>query len=319
MVTRVGTIGYSEGNGHPFSFSAIVNGYDDAAFADCGWPVIHRYLQAQPPENFGFDRFRVTAAWTPDRAMTEKLCRACRIENIADSPQAMVGQVDAVLIARDDWQSHAPLAMPFLRAGKHVFIDKPLTLDAAELAAFRPYLEQGRLMSTSGLRYSRELDVLRDDGIARQLGQLKLIQSTVLNGLESYGIHLLEAVAGLGGGLQHARSITRLRADHLAYAVQYDGGVLQTLHCLGAVGKTFHASFFGQQQHMHFDLHDNFSAFRRTLGAFFEMVRSGIPAIAPAETLRLMETIAKAVALRPGETAQIGDTHAGDERRRRAA
>ena len=28
---RVGMIGLSEGNGHPFSFSAILNGYDDAA------------------------------------------------------------------------------------------------------------------------------------------------------------------------------------------------------------------------------------------------------------------------------------------------
>ena len=30
---RVGMIGMSEGNGHPFSFSAIINGYDDDGLA----------------------------------------------------------------------------------------------------------------------------------------------------------------------------------------------------------------------------------------------------------------------------------------------
>ena len=34
MTLRLGILGLSPGNGHPFSFSAIVNGYDDAAFAE---------------------------------------------------------------------------------------------------------------------------------------------------------------------------------------------------------------------------------------------------------------------------------------------
>src|SRR5689334_24844046 len=124
MVRRVGTIGLSEGNGHPFSFSAIVNGYDDAGFADAGWPVIHRYLQAQPKENFGFDGFRVSHAWTQDAELTAKLCRACRIKNACSTVEEMVSEVDAVLIARDDWETHYGLARPFLEAGKHVFVDK---------------------------------------------------------------------------------------------------------------------------------------------------------------------------------------------------
>ena len=306
MVKRVGTIGLSEGNGHPFSFSAIINGFDDEGFAEAGWPVIHRYLQAQPPENFGFDGFRVTHAWTQDAALTAKLCRACRIEHAAATVEEMAAEVDAVLIARDDWETHYGLARPFLEAGKYVFVDKPLTLDAKELDRLTPYLESGRLMSTSGLRYARELDPLRDGGLQEQLGRLKLIQGAVLNGLDKYGIHLIEAVAQLGNGSERPQAITRLKAEHESFVLEYACGTQFTLNCLGAVGKTFHLSFFGEKGHAHFDLHDNFTAFRRTVGSFFEMIRSGRPSIAPSETLRVMDLIMRGRRLKPGQTAEIG-------------
>jgi len=306
MVRRVGTIGLSEGNGHPFSFSAIVNGYDDAGFAAAGWPVIHRYLQAQPPEQFGFDGFRVTHAWTQDAELTGKLCRACRIDHACSTVEEMVSEVDAVLIARDDWETHYGLARPFLEAGKHVFVDKPLTLDEKELDRLTPYLESARLMSTSGLRFARELDPLRSGGLGAQLGRVKLIQGTVLNGLDKYGIHLVEAVAGLGEGLDRPQAITRLKAEHDSFVLEFASGTQFTLNCLGAVGKTFHLSFFGEKGHAHFDLHDNFAAFRRTVGSFFKMVESGRPSIAPSETLRVMGLIGRGRRLKPGQTAEIG-------------
>ncbi len=73
----------------------------------------------------------------------------------------MLGNVDAVIIARDDHETHLELARPFLEAGLPVFVDKPLSLDLEALRFFRPYLEAGKLMSCSGMRYARELDELR--------------------------------------------------------------------------------------------------------------------------------------------------------------
>ncbi len=55
---RVGIIGMSEGNGHPFSFSAIINGYDDAGLAVSGWPGIHAYVRRRDPSEFGIDGLR---------------------------------------------------------------------------------------------------------------------------------------------------------------------------------------------------------------------------------------------------------------------
>ena len=292
---RAGIIGLSEGNGHPFSFSAIVNGYDEQGFAAAGWPVIHTYLKAQGPERFGIGDARITCAWTQDPLITAKLCAACRIETPCATPQEMVGKVDAVIVARDDWETHAGFAMPFLEAGLAVFVDKPLSLDNADLARFEPYLRQGKLMSCSGLRFAAELDGFRQPRSQWEIGTPKLIEATVLNGIEKYGIHLIEAVASLDPAWGRATSVTRLDVPHDAWLIQLSDGVPMVLNCLGAVGKTFHVSMFGDKGHRHVDLHDNFSAFRRTMEHFFGMVRSGRPPIDPDETLRIMNLIQKAL------------------------
>ena len=58
------------------AFSAIVNGYDPAAFERAGWPVILDYLRRQSADAFGFPDMRVTHAWTQDRETTARLCAA---------------------------------------------------------------------------------------------------------------------------------------------------------------------------------------------------------------------------------------------------
>lgn len=303
MVIRTGIIGFSEGNGHPFSFSAILNGYDEARFGEAGWPVILNYLRLQGPERFGIGDVRVTHAWTQDAEITRKLCAACRIDTACEDWSEMFGQIDALIVARDDWESHFQIAMPFLQRGIPVFVDKPLTLDSAQLDAFVPYLAAGKLMSCAGLRYAAELDPMRAPSPAT--GAFRLLSGTVLNRLDKYGIHLIEAVASLGGDFARAVSVTRLEAPHEAYQIQFANGVPFQLNCLGNVGKTFHLSLFGATTHAHFDLHDNFSAFRRTLEAFYSMVRSELPAIDPAVTEHTIRLIIAAERLVPGETAKL--------------
>jgi hypothetical protein len=304
MVIRTGIVGFSEGNGHPFSFSAILNGYDEPSFAAAGWPVILDYLRRQPADRFGVGDARVTHAWTQDPDVTAKLCAACRIEHACSGVEEMLGAIDALIIARDDWESHAELALPFLRQGIPVFIDKPLTLDAKELTSFMPYLESGKLMSCSGLRYAVELDALRASEPGT--GPIRLISGAVLNGPEKYGIHLIEAVASLGGGFALPVALTRLQAPHDSFLLHYENGVPFHLDCLGSVGKTFHLSVFGDRAHCSIDLHDNFSAFRRTLQKFFAMVQSSVPAIDPAETERIMQLLSLARTLEAGSTARLG-------------
>ncbi|MCM8765118.1 MAG: oxidoreductase, partial [Candidatus Omnitrophica bacterium] len=96
---RLAFIGTNEGNGHIFSWSAIVNGrYNPELMRQCGYPVIVDYLSKQPPENLGILDAQVTHVWTQDKKIAEFVSKTCYIENVIDEPKQAIGYVDAAVI-----------------------------------------------------------------------------------------------------------------------------------------------------------------------------------------------------------------------------
>jgi predicted dehydrogenase len=283
----VGILGVTEGNGHPFSFAAIINGYHAEGLAASGWAGIHDYVRRRDPSDFGAGELRVTHAWTQDPETTGRLCAAGGIPHRVASPAEMIGQVAAVILARDDHENHAAVALPFLEAGLPVFVDKPLSLAPEELRRFRPHLEQGRLMSASGLRYARELDEPRANLAA--WGALRLVHGTVLFDWERYGVHIVEAILGLLPGRPVA--VTPHPAAHASLALEMDDGTPVLLDALGEVPKVFRVDLFGAARISSHEVEDNFSMFRRMLCRFAEMVRTGEPPIAPERTLDVMRVL----------------------------
>ena len=282
----LGMIGYVPGNGHPFSFSAIVNGYDDAAMREAGWQVIADYLARQNAHDIGIPDVTVSCCWAEEEVIAHQIARACHVETVIPPAEMIERGIDAAIIARDDWRSHAQLAMPFLQAGIPVFVDKPLTLDRNELRQFRPFLESGMLMSCSALRYARELDALRAG--QTDVGQLQLVTGVGPLSMDRYGIHLIEAA--VGAVPMTMRALFAHRASDREHAVlKTDDDILVTINTLGRTAKRFRLSFYGDQGAFEVDIGDNFSAFRRCLLAFLEQVRTGMPAIPPSECCEIIE------------------------------
>ena len=282
-----GIIGLSEGNGHPFSYGSIINGYSSEGLAASGWPGIYEYVRRRHASEFGLEGWTITHAWTQYPESTKKLCAACRIPNGVGDYREFQGKVDAVIIARDDYETHFRMALPFLEAGLPVFVDKPLSVDVSELRAFKPYLEKGQLMSCSGMRYARELDEPRADLAA--YGRLKLIRGAIVLSWENYGVHLLEAILAVTPA--HPVSVRMLPAEHASAVVRLEDGVLIQIDALGECARTFHIEFFGTERTGAFDLTDNFSMFRRMLWQFAESIRTGRPAIPPDRTLEIMRVL----------------------------
>lgn len=287
LVKSFGIMGLSEGNGHPFSYGSIINGYSPEGLADSGWPGIYEYVRRRHPSEFGLDGWTITHAWTQYPESTKKLCDACRIPHGVGDYQEFLGEVDAVIIARDDYENHFQMAQPFLEAGLPVFVDKPLSLDAAELRVLKPYLEKGQLMSCSGMRYSRELDEPRADLAA--YGRLKLIRGAIVLSWENYGVHLLEAILAVTPA--RPVSVRMLPAEHASAVVLLDDGVLIQIDALGECARTFHVELFGTQRNGAFDITDNFSMFRRMLWEFANSIRTGRPAIPFERTLEIMRVL----------------------------
>ena len=125
---KLGIIGMSPGNGHPYSWSAICNGYNKEAIEKCGFPAISRYLcEKNFPSDF-IDNAFVTHVWTQDYSRSCHIALASNIRNVVTDFRDLIGEVDAILLARDDSENHLYYARPFLEAGMPIYIDKPLAL-----------------------------------------------------------------------------------------------------------------------------------------------------------------------------------------------
>ena len=85
MMLRLAMLGMVEGNGHPYSWSAIINGrYDRVSMEECGYPVIPQYLGAQNPKALGIEGARVTHVWCEEGERALHVARACFIENVVE-------------------------------------------------------------------------------------------------------------------------------------------------------------------------------------------------------------------------------------------
>lgn len=285
-VLRLAMLGMIEGNGHPYSWSAIVNGYDPVVMADCPYPVIPRYLGAQPAGSVAIRGARVTHLWTDKPAEAPHVAAAALIDHVLERPEQAIGQVDAVLIATDDGFDHVRRARPFLEAGLPVFIDKPLALTIEDLQVFMIWQKAGgRLLSSSGLRYAPELDPLI--AAPEKIGRWRWISGLTCKSWERYGIHVLEPVFRLlGPGFTSIRLETRpgLETAHLHHQsgaqvslpVIADGGAtFGTLHLAGTTGQTT------------VRLADTYTAFRRQLVEFVAYARTGAGSYPFSDTVEL--------------------------------
>lgn len=154
---RFAMIGMVEGNGHPYSWSAIVNGYDAEQMKQCPYPGIPAYLNRQPKHTIGIGGAKVTHIWTDNPDDAPKVAGASLIPHIVRRPEEVIGAVDAVIIATDIGGEHAERCKPFIEAGLPVFIDKPLTDNESDLRQFAKWAEEGKpILSSSCMRYAKE-------------------------------------------------------------------------------------------------------------------------------------------------------------------
>jgi Oxidoreductase family, NAD-binding Rossmann fold len=279
---RIAMLGMISGNGHPFSWSAIINGFDPSALHACPFPVIVDYLSARDPDGVGFKNAKVTHIWTDSREDAEAAALFAQIPHVVSRPEDVIGEVDAVMIATDDGDDHIERARPFVEAGLPVFVDKPLATNLKDLKTFISWRYAGaKILSSSGLRYAPELSQLAEFS-------WQWITGVTCNTWKRYGIHILEPIYVLTeGGFLSVRSFTQ--DGNQFVELVHRTGRLVTLAVLpdakGAFG-TFHA--YGKGGELAVRLADTYTAFRSQLVDFVNFVATGNAPYCFTETVELM-------------------------------
>jgi len=283
---RIAMLGMIPGNGHPFSWSAIINGFDPKNLDACPYGGIRDYLGKRDPREVRIPYAKVTHLWTDDSTESEAVAKFAGIPNIVQNPCDVAGEVDAIIIATDDGDDHIRRVEPLLSANVPIFVDKPLATNLPDLRRFAAWRNEGhRIVSSSGLRYSPELDLLRETS-------WQWVTTTTFKTWERYGIHALEPVASLLGPGFESLSATKLGTSTL-FTIHHRSGTVVSLAVLPeALASAFVIHAYGREHHASVALRDTYSAFRSQMDHFLGYA-AGMRGehVAFSETVELMAVL----------------------------
>lgn len=290
---RLAILGCTPGNGHPYSWSAMFNGYDrEAMTKECPFAGIPQYLNKQPAETLAIPGAKVTHIHCAGEGgfTAEHVAKCSHIPNVVANATDVIGHVDAVIIATDLGNEHVERARPFVEAGLPVFIDKPLADNSPDLKTFVDWVAAGKaIMSSSSMRYCKEFHPYHLS--TYELGDLRYVSITTPKAWETYGIHALEAIYPiLGPGFLTAQNtgtkdrnvvhLTHQRGvDVIVTAISDMYGGFGQLQLCGTAGSRALASG------------DTFYSFRAQLVAFIDYLRSGVHPFPFSETVELMKLV----------------------------
>ena len=286
---RLGVIGLSEGNGHPYSWSAIINGYDPDVMSECPYPAIPAYLAQRRFPQDQLAGAQVTHVWTQDPAASAHIARAARIPMVVTEYPQMLGQIDGLLLARDDAENHLVFAAAFLEAGIPVYLDKPAALSIAQLDEIykrAPSAEQ--IFSCSALRFASELRLTAQE--AARLGPLRRISGSVPRSWGKYAVHVIDPILSFIKPGEPIAADAVVRGESVTVTVSWKNGCSGLVHATGEPQGEISLVYAGEHESIKKVFTDSFVSFRSALRCFLEGVRLGRSAT-PYTDLREVVTL----------------------------
>lgn len=301
---KLGIMGMSEGNAHPYSWASIINGvFNTNEIAKVGYPAVAAYLQANS-DTLGINAARVTHVWAQKASIAKSIAVSSGIENICDRYEEMIGSIDAVLLTRDDPENHVKMAKPFIDAGVPVFIDKPLASNTNDLNYFKEEAAKGKfIMSCSSMRYANEARIVKQD--LSNIGELQLITAVGKKDWIKYGVHMLEGVFALVDDLKAVSVVNMGEADKDIVKITFVNGLVATIYLYMDIAPTFQISVFGKTGWRLIDIKNSYSMFRDNIIEFIRSIQEGKPRLSFEKTENIIKVLIAAAESRKNGGVKI--------------
>jgi hypothetical protein len=273
-VIRVGIIGLD--TSHAIAFTKMLNdAKPEADVANCR--VVAAYPKGSPD---------IESSTSRVPGYTKEVVQM-GVE-IVDSIDDLLTKVDAVMLETNDGRPHLEQVMPVLKAGKPVFIDKPI---AASLADAIAIFEAGKkykvpLFSASSLRFSKNAQALRNG----KLGKITGCDAFSPCSLEKthpdlywYGIHGVETLFTVMG--PGCKQVSRASSAHYDLALgEWEDGRLGTFRGIRAGGGGYGGTAFAEKG---VEAIGGYDGYRPLLVEIVKLFRTGVSPINEAETLEI--------------------------------
>lgn len=280
----------SPGNAHPSSWSAIINGtFNSQVIIDLGFPAVATYLEANR-HTLGLPSARVTHVWSQDRKCTEQIALSAAIPHLVEDATEMIGQVDAVILARDDAENHREMAKPFIDAGVPIFIDKPLCNSVEDLNYFTKEVSKGRLiMSCSSMRYAGECMTAKAE--LNLLGKIELVTAVGKKDWTKYGVHMLEAIFSILDDPKPISVVNTGNERGAVVTINFEGGITAMVNLFMNIFGTFQLSIFGQQAWRLIEIKNSYAMFRDNIIEFIRSVEDGKARLEFGKTIQIIKVL----------------------------
>lgn len=208
---------------------------------------------------------------------------------IVDSIDALLPKMDVVLLETNDGRRHLEQALPVLKAGKTMFIDKPM---AASLADAMAIFEAARhyqvpVFSASSLRYIKGMEEVKNGAAGKILGAETYSPCPLEKTHPDffwYGIHGVETLfTAMGTGCQSVVRVTTADTD-VAVGTWQDGRI-GYFRGLRAGKKDYGGTIFGEKAITNLGSYNGYNPLLEDIIKFFQ---TGVVPVQPEETLEIL-------------------------------
>ena len=271
---RVGIIGLD--TSHATAFTKTLNAADVSADYR-GYKVVAAYPQGSKDIKAAVDRVPV---------YTEQI-KKLGVE-IVDSIDDLLSKVDVVLLESNDGRVHLEQALPVFKAGKRMFIDKPI---AASFADAKAIFEASKkynvpVFSSSSLRFLDGISDINNGKIGKVIGAETYSPSPLEQTHPDffwYGIHGVEILFSLMG--TGCKSVSRVHRDDTDVVVGvWDDNRIGTFRGLRSGKRDFGATVFGEKAVVNLGKFQGYNPLLLQIVKFFD---TGIAPVKPEETLEI--------------------------------
>ncbi len=189
IMIRIGIIGSD--SSHALAFSKLTN------------------IKDNKTSEYNFPDVRVTGIFGLEKEKTKRVAEEGQIEFVADKPEDLAAKVDAVMVVFRHGDLHAPYALPFIKIGMPVWIDKPFTIKVPDAKQLIKEAKKSKCLLTGGSTCKYAYDILMLRNVVENPEKIDGIQAGAFNfpadldseygGLFFYGGHLAEMMLTVFG------------------------------------------------------------------------------------------------------------------------
>ncbi|MDB5339064.1 MAG: oxidoreductase domain protein [Planctomycetaceae bacterium] len=273
-VIRVGIIGLD--TSHVIAFTKMLN--DPKAEADvANCRVVAAYPKGSPD---------IESSTSRVPGYTKEVV-AMGVE-IVDSIEVLLTKVDAVLLETNDGRPHLEQVMPVLKAGKPVFIDKPIAGSLTDAVAIFEAAKKYKvpLFSSSSLRFSKNAQALRNGKLGKITGcdaYSPCSLDPTHPDLYWYGIHGVETLFTVMG--TGCKQVSRASTTHYELALgEWNDGRLGTFRGIRQGGGGYGGTAFAEKG---VEAIGGYDGYRPLLVEIVKLFRTGVAPVSEEETLEI--------------------------------